>query len=464
MKTCPNCNRTFEDTFTFCLADGSLLNAPFDPQATLTIPEPRQTVPPPTEVLPRSESEELPPESVTTIEQPEAPNSAIAATIESPAIHHAPWIQTAESTLPPQLFGGIERPVRKSNRLLWAVGIAAVIIVSVTITLFAIKYNSYSSPTDLSPAEAEKRGIAAIVNGKSIMSSEVDRVVSQQAGDQQGKLTQAELTTARLKVLDNLIQREALYQRAQKEGMSPSEDEVTQHIGKMIMESGMTQEQADKRLQEQHLTQEDLREESRKNLAIQRLQDKAHGNIKISDKEVEDYYNKNKEQFSRQRGVQLSIIVTDPADNGAQDDAKSVDDAKSKIDAIYQQLKVGDDFAELARTRSEDRDSVDKGGDIGFLTETSLRGSGFPQDLIKRFFVMRVGDITQPVKANDGRLVIFKVMSHNHQVENLTLESPGVKSQIVESLTKQRKEVVDAALISQAMNEAKIVNFLASKI
>ncbi|HKC64605.1 MAG TPA: hypothetical protein VKB86_13270 [Pyrinomonadaceae bacterium] len=51
MKSCPTCNRTFDDTFTFCLADGSLLSPPFDPQATLRVPAPRDTEPPPTEVM-----------------------------------------------------------------------------------------------------------------------------------------------------------------------------------------------------------------------------------------------------------------------------------------------------------------------------------------------------------------------------------------------------------------------------
>lgn len=51
MKSCPACNRTFEDTFTFCLVDGSILSAPFDPQATREIPNRRNTSPPPTEVM-----------------------------------------------------------------------------------------------------------------------------------------------------------------------------------------------------------------------------------------------------------------------------------------------------------------------------------------------------------------------------------------------------------------------------
>ena len=59
MKSCPTCNRTFEDTLTYCLVDGSILSAPFDPQATLIITEARKTNPPPTEILPSSLSPPL---------------------------------------------------------------------------------------------------------------------------------------------------------------------------------------------------------------------------------------------------------------------------------------------------------------------------------------------------------------------------------------------------------------------
>lgn len=37
MKKCPTCNRTFEDTLTFCLKDGSILDPPYDPEATIRI-------------------------------------------------------------------------------------------------------------------------------------------------------------------------------------------------------------------------------------------------------------------------------------------------------------------------------------------------------------------------------------------------------------------------------------------
>jgi formylglycine-generating enzyme required for sulfatase activity len=45
MKSCPTCKRTFDDTMTFCLVDGSILSAPFDPQATEHLPAPRRPDP-----------------------------------------------------------------------------------------------------------------------------------------------------------------------------------------------------------------------------------------------------------------------------------------------------------------------------------------------------------------------------------------------------------------------------------
>lgn len=59
MKKCPICSRTYADeSITFCLADGSLLSAPYDSPNTLRIPTPRNTDP--TEVLPFEKSKDNP--------------------------------------------------------------------------------------------------------------------------------------------------------------------------------------------------------------------------------------------------------------------------------------------------------------------------------------------------------------------------------------------------------------------
>jgi hypothetical protein len=68
------------------------------------------------------------------------------------------------------------------------------------------------------------------------------------------------------------------------------------------------------------------------------------------------------------------------------------------------------------------------------------------------------------VRFNSGKWYIFKLADKRSQTENLTLESPGVRQQITQALTNQRKEILNAALLETAMNEAKVLNILASNM
>jgi peptidyl-prolyl cis-trans isomerase SurA len=230
----------------------------------------------------------------------------------------------------------------------------------------------------------------------------------------------------------------------------------------------MTAEDFDKKLKAENISIETLREEARKDLAIANLQDKYSGKIDISDREVEDYYANNKQEFVRNRGVALAMIMVDPADNsadGINDDAKNETDAKLKIDNIYQQLQGKADFATVARAKSEDVNTLRSGGDIGFATEQDLKNNNFPPELIANFFgPMQVGDYTQPTRFSSGKWYIFKLAQKRLASENLTLESQGVRQQITQGLTNQRKTILNAALLEVALNEAKIVNHLAANM
>ena len=112
MKSCPACHRTFEDTLTFCLVDGSILSAPFDPRATHEQPGARHTSPPPTEVMP-------PPPA-----RPAA--NALPPTILSPPqMHNA--VSPAQSSYPP--YGQAMpagAPQKKKRRALWPLSLILV--------------------------------------------------------------------------------------------------------------------------------------------------------------------------------------------------------------------------------------------------------------------------------------------------------------------------------------------------
>jgi peptidyl-prolyl cis-trans isomerase SurA len=316
--------------------------------------------------------------------------------------------------------------------------------------------------------EAKDNQVAATVNGRNIMLKEVERAVNQQAGGNTSTLNQLQMAQARLQVLDSLIKREVMYQRAEREKLLPTEAQIDGAIATQKQNSGMTAEDFDKSLKAQNMSMETLREEARKDLAISNLQDKYNGKISISDREVEEYYAANREQFVKARGVGLAMIVVDPADNsadGLKDDAKGEVDAKLKIDTIYQQLQGKADFATVARAKSEDAQSLRSGGDIGFLTEDQLKNSNFPAELVTNLFgSMQVGDYTQPTRFNSGKWYVFKLAEKQLTTENLTLESPGVRQQIAQGLTNQHKAVLNAALLETAINDAKIVNHLATEM
>lgn len=320
-----------------------------------------------------------------------------------------------------------------------------------------------------SGSETKDSMVAATVNGRNIMLSEVERQVNQQAGGNTSSLNQLQMAQARLQVLSGLIQREVLYQRAEREKVLPTDAQIEGAIATQKQNSGMTAEDFDKSLKAQNMSMETLREEAKKDLAIAALQDKYNGKINISDREVEEYYQANRQLFKNERGVALSMIVVDPADNsntGITDDAKNEADAKIKIDNIYQQLQGKADFATVARAKSEEVNSLRAGGDVGFATEQDLRNNNFPPELISQFFgPMQVGDYTQPVRfGTGGKWYIFKLAEKRLATENLTLESTGVRQQITQGLTNQRKQLLNAALLETAINEAKIVNHLANNM
>lgn len=332
-----------------------------------------------------------------------------------------------------------------------------VLILSFTFALSGCRSGSGSGNTDTA--------VAATVNGRNIMLSEVERALNQQAQGQQAQMSPLQLAAARLQVLEGLIQEQVLFQRAEKERLLPTDDEITQGINGIKQQRRLTEEEFQRFLRESGQTEQALRESLRRSLAIQKLQERAFGQISISDREVEEAYNNNREQLVNPRGVALAAIVIDPRTNeGLQDDAKSETEANQKAQIIYQELRAGRDFATIARQRSEDATSGIRGGEIGFATEEQLRqGSGFPPELVGRFFgAMQPGDITEPVRTSDGRWAIFKLLDRRLENQPRTLEN--AREEIKEALINQRRALLSAALIATATNEARIVNNLAQNM
>lgn len=303
----------------------------------------------------------------------------------------------------------------------------------------------------------------ARVGSKDLTIKQIDSAIKQQLDAQGGApLSPAELVTARLSVLDKLIQEEALYQKAQKQNLVPDDAKVNQAVQKRKQDAGLTEEQYQEQIKKAGLTEAEVRDQIRREIAISELTEKERARVTApSDAEIEKYYNENKAQFVAQRGVDMSIIVTDSANNGAIDDAKSDIEASNKIKAIYEQLKGGADFATIASQRSEDGSAL-RAGNIGFADEERLKATfSIKPELPQRFMQMSAGQYTEPINIQ-SKWYIFKVNSKREQSANLTFNE--VRKSIVDAITKQRQEILLNALLLVAVQEANAKNLLAERI
>jgi parvulin-like peptidyl-prolyl isomerase len=352
------------------------------------------------------------------------------------------------------IFEGAKSKVRRTKFKFLTVAMMAAIIM----ILSGCPDGGATNPKDIRGDEA-----AATVNGKAIKFEEVERAIKQQARGQESKLSPLELAQARLQVLSQLIQEEVMYQKAESEQTIPTDDEVKAELNKNKTNSGLSQEEYEKKMKEAGETEESLLRKFKRQLAISKLVDKVSGKVEPpTDKEIEAFYVGNKTAFVKKRGVKLAAIVVDPRNNGQGDTTTNEAEASQKLKEIGQQLSQGIDFATIAREKSEDASRV-RGGDLGYLSEDQLK-QNYPQ-LAQGFMNPKfpIGRIAGPINIA-GRFFIFKLQERIEKEENLTLESPGVRKQITDTLVNTRKQLLSASYAAIAMNDAKIENYLAKKV
>ena len=102
------------------------------------------------------------------------------------------------------------------------------------------------------------------------------------------------------------------------------------------------------------------------------------------------YYEENKGKYAKQESVWISVISV-----GSEDEAKE----------ILKKVQDGENFAELAKKYS--KGPVVKGGDFGYRTRGSLK-----KEIADAAFSMKKGEISGPVKTEDGGYHIIKLTDH----------------------------------------------------
>ncbi len=168
-------------------------------------------------------------------------------------------------------------------------------------------------------------------------------------------------------VLQSMINEKLIVAKAIEDSVVVTDDEVKQQLDNLIQQR-VKQFGSEKRLEEMYgmpisRIKRDYREEMRKNLLAQRLQQQKFGNEQVGRLEVEEFYNTFKDSLPRvSEEVELAHIMVKPKFTEQERAA-----ARTKMQVLLDSIRAGVNFADLARRHSEDAGSAPQGGDLGFV-------------------------------------------------------------------------------------------------
>ena len=303
----------------------------------------------------------------------------------------------------------------------------------------------------------------AVVNGKAITRQDVDKAY-RSSRDPGTTASEEETVLAKMGLLDELIIQEIMLAKAAelKVELPQTElDTAEANAKKNIPEDAFQQQ-----LTQRGLTAADMREGLRRQLLAQKVMTREiTDKVVVTDQEVTDFFNANKAQFNvPEEAYHLAQIVITPApdpqlQNGTGDDATTPQAAAQKVQMLMERLKAGASFSELAAGYSEDPETAQRGGDLGLVPMSRLQQA--PPQLRSAVLGKKPGEWT--VAASNGAYTLVLVVSHE-QAGQRDLSTPGMKENLQNSLKARKEQVLRAAFVTAARNDAKVEHYLARRL
>lgn len=277
-----------------------------------------------------------------------------------------------------------------------------------------------------------RRSVRAIVQGT---------IVSQDSDSEPSPQTVRRLAS---EALDSLIDFELLFQASQTRQIAIDEADVEAEVSRTLEKFGSPKAFAEA-LKSQGISETELRKDTRKSLAVNRmLEGDLFRDARISDEQVDQFYATNKEQFHHPPQTRASHILIRVASNAGKKEQTA---AQAKAAQLLQLLRDGADFAELARAHSQDPGTAAQGGDVGFFAAGEM-DSAFE----KAAALLPKGQISSIIRSTYG-LHIIGVTDRRPEGYD-TLEE--VRERIRAALLKTERRKRQAELVAELRKNAKI--------
>ena len=247
------------------------------------------------------------------------------------------------------------------------------------------------------------------------------------------------------KTLDLLIDIELLYQESLKHHFLGLVEDSEERYRSEVQRLG-GEDKLFSALQCNDMSPEDFRKTIYRNLSIKRLLDKlVYSRIDVTEDEVREYYEQNKDRFTDPPSVRIRQILIRVPPSGPEEDKWRR--AEERAHMIYKAASTGNDFIGLARRHSEDTLSASAGGDMGFIQKGNLNGI-----LDSLVFHTEVGKVTEPIRSRDGYHIIKVVSSKPSTTKTLD----ETKQYITTILRRDRARKMISRLIEDLRSKAEV--------
>ncbi len=299
-------------------------------------------------------------------------------------------------------------------------------------------------PPAVKPVPAQLPEVVARVNGEAINAADLENAVKGLEGRAGGPVPPDQRDRVYRGVLDDMIGYKLLVQEAKARKIVVPDADIEAQVAQ-IRQQFPNQQQFEQAMAAQKVTLEQIRDDARSEISVQKLVDGEIGTkIAVKPEAVTDFYQKNQDKFQQGARVRAShILITVP--QGA--DAATKAQAKAKAEAILKDLKAGKDFAAAAKENSQDPGSAVQGGDLGFFE----KGQMVPQfDDVA--FALKPGQMSDVVETQFGYHIIKVAEKQDSRVVPLEEAKP----QIEQYLQQQNRQAETETFVNALKAKAKI--------
>jgi peptidyl-prolyl cis-trans isomerase SurA len=226
-------------------------------------------------------------------------------------------------------------------------------------------------------------------------------------------------------ITDKLVQKEV-----SDKGIVVRDEDVNRYIENIKERNKINDEQLQQALQQQGMTLESYRTQIRQDIQRQQLiSHEIRGKVNVTPEEVQRYYEAHLSEYSTPERIEVAHIVFRLPADPPNDQVAAI---TAKAEEVYQRIKKGADFGEMAKQYSEDA-SAQNGGDLGWFKKGELLDS-----LEQAAARLRVGEVSEPVRSKVGIHLIKLEGREGAAHQNLDELADQIKEQLYNAALEER--------------------------